>query len=153
MKTNKNLWVVAAGLVVCVVVVWFSTSIHGRERTYEVRPEIAIPEYRTDTARAIDAYERLMERYMDMTECWRNLTGIGMDVKNVAKKLDSIDVKLTDLCTRITRIEKALSIRKSQRSARQSLGLLTEKTCPVKTQEKSDKPACERAQQESSPPM
>ena len=108
MRTNKNLLAVAMAVVCCAIVVWFSTSIRGSQKTYEVRPQITIPEYRTDAARAIDAYERLMERYMDLTEM--NLFRVGTDVQCVVKKLDSIDYKLTELCARIVRIEKALGI-------------------------------------------
>jgi len=108
MRVNKNLLAVAAAVVCCTIVVWFSTSIQGVPKIYEVEPQITIPEYRTDAARAIDAYERLMERYMDLTE--RNLFRVGAHVGDVAKKLDSIDDKLTALCTRIARIEKALGI-------------------------------------------
>ncbi len=79
------------------------------ERTYEVHPQITIPEYRTDTARAIDAYERLMDHYMDLTET--NLTGISTDLKGVVKKLDSIDANLSRLSARIARIEKALGVK------------------------------------------
>ena len=110
---SRNLLAVAAGLVCCVVLVWLSTSIQGGEKTYEVRPQITLPEYRTDTARAIDAYERLMDRYMGLTE--RNLTGIGTGLKGVVKKLDSIDAKLTELSTRMARIEKALGIEEPKR--------------------------------------
>jgi hypothetical protein len=67
-----------------------------------------LPEYRTDTARAIDAYERLMERYMDLTEM--NMVRIGMDVQAFGRKLDSIDSKQVELLTRISRIERALGI-------------------------------------------
>ena len=110
---SRNLLVVAAGLVCCVVVVWLSTSIQGGEKTYEVRPQITLPEYRTDAARAIDAYERLMDRYMGLTE--RNLTRIGTGLKGVVKKLDSIDAKLTGLSARIARIERALGIEQPKR--------------------------------------
>ncbi len=113
MRTNRSLLAVAAGLIACLIVVWFSTSIQGDERTYEVRPEITLPEYRTDTARAIDAYERLMDRYMTLTE--RNLTSINTDIKGVVKKLDSIDGKLTELSARMARIEKALGIEKAKK--------------------------------------
>ncbi len=111
MKTNKNLLAVATGLIACLVVIWFSTSIHGK-KTYKVQPQVTIPEYKTDAARAIDAYERLMERYMDLTE--RNLIGIDTSLQGVIKKLDSIDGKLTKLSTRLARIEKALGIGQSK---------------------------------------
>jgi hypothetical protein len=113
MKTNRNLLAVVTGLVCCGVVVWFCTSIQGVEKSYEVQPQITVPEYRTDAARAIDAYERLMERYMDVVES--NLTRIGSDTQRIVEKLDSIDVKLTKLCSRIARIEKALGLEQSER--------------------------------------
>lgn len=109
MRTRKHLLAVAVGLVCCVAVVWFSTSIQGGEKIYEVQPQItALPEYRTDAARAIDAYERLMERYMDLMEI--NMIRIGTDVQGFNKRLDLIDSKLAELCTRMAGIEKALGI-------------------------------------------
>ena len=103
---TKKLLVIATGFVACVMLVWFSKSIQGSPKTYEVHPEINIPEYRTDSVRAIDAYERLMDRYMGLTE--RNLGRIERDLGSVVRKLDSIDRKLTDLSVRISRIEKAV---------------------------------------------
>ncbi|HUS71943.1 MAG TPA: hypothetical protein VMY06_02670 [Sedimentisphaerales bacterium] len=103
---SKNLLAVAAGLVACVLVVWSSKSIQGGQKKYELRPQVTIPEYRTDTARAIDAYERLMNRYMSLTE--RNLIRIETKLGNIVKQLDSIDYKLTELSARMTKIEKAL---------------------------------------------
>lgn len=117
MRMNRILLAVAAGFIVCVTLVWFSTSIHGSEKTYEVRPEIRLPEYKTDTARAIDAYERMMNRYMSLTE--RNLTSIGIEIRGVAKKLDSIDHKLTELSIRIAKIEKALGIKQAKKPVKE----------------------------------
>lgn len=108
MRAKKSVFAIVAGLIVCVSVVWYSTLIEGSDRTYRIRPEIRVPEYRTDAARAIDAYERLMDRYMTLTE--RNLSGIKVDMRSVAKKLESIDGKLTGLSIRMARIEKALGI-------------------------------------------
>jgi hypothetical protein len=105
---SKNVLAVAAAVVICVVAVWFSTSIQGSQKTYELEPRLTIPTYKTDVARVVDAYERLMERYMDLTD--RNLAGISTELKAAAKKLDSIDSKLTELSTRTVRIEKALGI-------------------------------------------
>jgi len=105
MRTRKLL-VVATGFAVCVIIIWFSKSIEGSPKTYEVHPQINIPEYRTDALSAIDAYERLMDRYMGLTE--RNLVRVERDLGSVIRKLDSIDRKLTDLSVRISRIEKAL---------------------------------------------
>jgi len=111
MRTSRNLWAVAAAIACCLVGLWFLSAtggIQGSQKTYEVKPSLTIPEYRTDAARAIDAYERLMERYMDLTE--ENLFMVGTDVREVVKKLDSINDKLTQLSAAIARIEKALGI-------------------------------------------
>ena len=113
MRTNRNLLAVVAGLVACIIVVWLSTSIHGSDKTYELQPQLTVPEYRTDIVRVIDAYERLMERYMDLTE--RNLTTVGADLRGVVIKLDSIDGRLTELSARIARIEKALGIEQPEK--------------------------------------
>jgi len=119
MTTNKNLLAVGAAVVCCITVVWFSTSIQGDPKTYELRPQINIPEYRTDAVRAIDAYERLMERYMDLTE--RNSIRISADLKEVIKKLYSIDDKLTELSARIARIEKTFGIEQTKPPAKEKL--------------------------------
>lgn len=115
MRAKKSVFAIVAGLIVCVSVVWYCALIEGSDRTYEIRPEIRLPEHRTDAARAIDAYERLMDRYMTLTE--RNLSGINVDMRSVAKKLESIDGKLTGLSIRMARIEKALGIEPPKKPA------------------------------------
>ena len=109
MKTNKSLLAVAAAVVCCVIAVWCSTSIHGSQNTYELRHQVAVPEHKTDIVRVIDAYERLMERYLDLTE--RNSATIGADIQSIAVRLDSIDERLAELSTRAARIEGALGIK------------------------------------------
>lgn len=111
MKTNRNILAVFAVIVICSVVVWLSSAIQGGQKTYEIRPNLTIPEYKTDLTRVMDAYERLMERYMDLTE--RNQSMVGTDLKYVVTTLDSIDGRLTELSARIARIETTLSIEQS----------------------------------------
>ena len=108
MSTNKKLLAVAATIVCCIIAIWSSTSIQGGQNTYELRPQVAIPEHKTDITRVIDAYERLMERYMDLTD--RNSALMNADIKSIAASLDSIDGKLTELSARTARIERALGI-------------------------------------------
>ena len=103
---TKTLLTTATGLIVCAIAILFSQSIQGNPKTYEVHPEITMPEYRADTVRAIDAYERLMDRYMGLTE--RNLVRAETKLDTVVRKLDSIDKQLKGLSLRISRIEKAL---------------------------------------------
>ncbi len=108
MRTQRSLAVACAGAVICIVVIWFTVSIGGEERVYEVRPQVTVPEYRTDAGRAIDAYERLMERNMNLTE--KILDRLGTDSQAVDKKLEDIEGKLTELLARTARIEKAIGI-------------------------------------------
>ena len=112
MPTNRNLLAIGAVVICCITLVWFSTSIHGDPKTYELRPHISLPEYRTDAASAIDAYERMMERYMNKTE--RDSIRISADLKEIIKKLYSIDNKLTELSARIARIEKTFGIEQAK---------------------------------------
>lgn len=111
MKENKKFLAVLTAVAVCFVVAWFSTS--GLSRTYEIRPEIILPEYKSDSSRAIDSYERMMNRFMDITE--ENLIWIGSDIKTVTTKLDSIENKLTELCVKMARIEGALGIAQAEK--------------------------------------
>ena len=116
MRRNRKLLVVGAGFAACVIMVWFCTLSQGSEKKYEVRPYITVPEYRTDTARAIDAYERLMERFMTLAE--KNLGRIDTDVQGITKQLNSINRKLTELSTRMARIEKALGIEQPKKAVK-----------------------------------
>jgi hypothetical protein len=103
---NRNFLTVATGVVVCIIVIWLSKSIQGGEKTYEIQPHITMPGYRADAVHAIDAYERLMDRYMGLTE--RNLDRIETNQGAVLRRLDSIDRKLDELTTKISRIERAI---------------------------------------------
>ncbi len=108
MKQGRNLLAVAAVVVICLAVARLGISVTDKNKSYEFEQWITTPEYRTDAARAIDAYERLMERYMDLAE--GNLLQVGDDCRTVAIKLDSLDLQLTEISDRLTRIEKALGI-------------------------------------------
>ena len=114
MRTRKKLLAVVAAIVCCVIAVWSSTSTHGSQNTYELRPQIAIPEHKTDVTRVVDAYERLMERYMDLTD--RNSALMSTDIRSIAASLDSIDGRLAELSARTVRIERALGIKQPDSS-------------------------------------
>lgn len=92
---NMKSWKTVA-IIVCAAVglLWFSHTTVADQKRFEIHPDVAVSGYQSDAARITDAYERLMDRYMDMVE------------KNIsinAEKLDSID-------RRLARIEKSLNI-------------------------------------------
>lgn len=145
MGINKKLLVVVTGLIICIAAVWICESIQGEETKYEVRPQIeTIPEYKTDATRAIDAYERLMDRYMNIIET--NLTRSNNDIKNVSQslnsiteKLASIDAKLTELSTRMTHIEKRMTNIEKKLNSEQPDEPSAEKTRLTGKQKKDEK--------------
>ena len=108
MKTRKRTFGWVAGMILCSMAIWSSTRIFGQDNTYEIKPEIRLPENRSDAARAIDAYERVMERYMTLME--RSFGQMDGSLGEVTRGLDAIDRRLTDLSIRLARIEKALGI-------------------------------------------
>jgi peptidoglycan hydrolase CwlO-like protein len=115
---RKNLFSSAIGLGLCFIFIQISTSIGG-EAKYEVSPVITLPQYKSETDRAMEAYERMMNRLMDLNE--KSFNNINTDVKDIANKqesiagkldsinskLESIDNKLKELTLRMERIEKA----------------------------------------------
>jgi sugar-specific transcriptional regulator TrmB len=109
MKSKMYILVVAAVVAACLIAARLAMSIPGKDRNYyAVEPEITTPEYKTDAARAIDAYERLMERYMDLAES--NLQQAGADYQVVVSRLDSLDSRLEEVSSRLARIEKKLGV-------------------------------------------
>ena len=110
MKSRKSFWAVVVVIVCTVIAVLFSGSIQGGQNTYELQPNLSIPAYKSDTVRAIEAYERLMDRYMDLTGS--HLTTVGTDLRNIVTKLDSIDNRLKEMESRMARIERALGVDK-----------------------------------------
>jgi len=108
MKKSRYLLVTGAVTVICLIAAAASTTIPDNGKKYEVDTVVDIPAYQTDAARAIDAYERLIDRYMDLSE--KLLSQMGSDRHAVSTKLDSLDSRLADISTRLTRIENALGI-------------------------------------------
>ena len=109
MGSNRKLGSIVATVALCMVVVWLSTSLGQGRRSYETETQVyTTPEYRTDATRAIDAYEKLMQRYMDVTE--RNFSSLSADMKAMATQLNAMDAKLTAFDARLARIEKHLGI-------------------------------------------
>jgi len=113
MRTNKNLLAVAAAVICCAAVVWFATSIHAGEKTYEIHPYVGLPYGYTptiDAYRLIDLIEHLTYQNQQITQ--NQLTETNKDIKGIAEKLDSINSKLDKLSARIEGIENALGIEK-----------------------------------------
>ena len=114
MEKNRNTFAILTAIIACSILVWLSASIQGGQKTYEIHPNIAMTEYKTELSRVMDAYERLMERYMDQTQ--RNQAILGEDLKYVVTTLESVDGRLAEFSARIARIETALGIEQPKSS-------------------------------------
>lgn len=68
MIRKRNLLIITAALTLCLTVTWFTTSIHGTETIRNPHPDPLVSQNQIDTARMVEAYEKLMERYIDITE-------------------------------------------------------------------------------------
>ena len=109
MKRSHTIVRIAVVIAVCMIVVSLSTSTGRDRKDYEVETRVyGVAPAQSDAARAISANERLMERYMDMTE--RYLVDLAADLKVLAVKIDAVDAKLTRLDERLSRIEKHLGV-------------------------------------------
>ncbi len=118
MPGNRNLIMLSTVFACSLILAWPCISIRG-EKSYEIQPRITVPVYRTDTARAIDAYERMMERFIDLT--WEDLGDIDTEINGIAGTLHSVDYKLTELTRRIARIEKALGIEQPKEPVKKTI--------------------------------
>jgi hypothetical protein len=101
---KKVIVIILAGVVICLAVSRLAVSVGERGRSYEIQPMVTLPEYGGEAGRTIDAYERLMERYMDLAE-----TRIS-ECNESRQKLDSIDSKIDRISERLAKIEKAMGI-------------------------------------------
>ena len=103
MKQKGKVLIILAGALICLIVVGLTVSV-AEDKKYDFDAWITTPEYKTDAGRAIDAYERLTERYMDLAETHL------VDSQTLMQRLDSIDSKIDGISERLARIEKAMGI-------------------------------------------
>jgi septal ring factor EnvC (AmiA/AmiB activator) len=116
MTRNHGIHRIVAAIVVGMIVLSLSTSTGRDRKTYEIDAQVYnVPPAQSDATRAINAYERLMERHMDLTE--RHLTSLAEDIKMLAAEFDAVDArfaaldaKLTQMDRRLARIEKHLGV-------------------------------------------
>jgi hypothetical protein len=122
MKRRISIIAASAIVIAFVIAIALAPPIHGSQK-YEVNPIISVPAYKTDATRAIEAYERMMENYMFITE--KHFSNAGRDIEKLSAQLGSIDAKLTQLSSRLARIEEQMGITPP---------------APVVDQQKPDKP-------------
>lgn len=105
MKTRR-VFVSFITVVVCATSVWLAVS-YGVEKTVEVQ-SYNLPEYRSDTARAIDAYQQMINRMLDDNNL--NWEMVRKQLNTINSKLDTVLSELDNISGRIARIEKKMGI-------------------------------------------
>ncbi|MBP8909929.1 MAG: hypothetical protein KBI32_00315 [Phycisphaerae bacterium] len=108
MAQDRETYRIGAAIVAGVIVLSLSSST-GRERKgYEIEAQVySVPATQSDAARAIGAYERLMERHMDLME--QSFAGLAADLKMLATKVDTYDAKATALDAKLIQIDQRLA--------------------------------------------
>lgn len=106
MATKKIFAAFAIFSTVVVLLLCLGVS-HGAEKTYEVQT-YGLPEYRTDTARAIDAYQQMINRLLDSNE--RNAAIAQAQMNEIIRRLDKIQNDVDNVSRRIANIEKKMGI-------------------------------------------
>ena len=113
MRKNKKLLVISVILISCAIVSWFAASTHGKQKVYEVHPQVAYPygyTNITDNSRLIDLIEHLS--YLNQQLAQNQAAETAVNTKELNRKLNSINKKLKNISNRMARIEKALNIKK-----------------------------------------
>jgi predicted PurR-regulated permease PerM len=106
MKTRRTFISLIVIAVVCAAFFWLAVS-HGVEKEVEVQT-YNLPEYRSDTARAIDAYQQMINRMLDDND--RNWEMVQEQLNSINSKLDTVLSELDGISQRIARIENKMGI-------------------------------------------
>lgn len=126
---SKHLLMISGIIAACFVLC--TSHLQGEEKRYEVRPEITVPEYKTDITRMVEAYERLINSSLRTTE--KQLTDLQGDVDAVMSKLSGIDQKLSLLSVQMQAIELKLGIESAAEPIRNNTRSEEDKSRTLKT--------------------
>ncbi|MCF7972300.1 MAG: hypothetical protein K9N55_00635 [Phycisphaerae bacterium] len=94
-------------VLVCVILLWSLAGAQGT-KTYEIRPQIPESVFKNESARAMDAYERVIDRVLELNG--RQLDSIDLRVKDLSTQLSRVEAKLDRLLNHTRFIEYALGI-------------------------------------------
>ena len=84
-----------AGVLGCAVLLLSLVGAKGAKRTYEIHTQIPESVFQTESARALDTYERMVDRVLDLNK--RQLDTMDLNIKEVSKQLYRVEAKLDQL--------------------------------------------------------
>jgi septal ring factor EnvC (AmiA/AmiB activator) len=110
MNRTLRICVLVAAILLALMIFSLSSSIGQDRKPYEVQTRVyGVEAGRSDTARAVDAYERLMERYMDQSR--EDFARLDARIEALDRTLAAVDAKLAALDSRLARIEQHLGVK------------------------------------------
>jgi hypothetical protein len=110
MNRTLRACMLVAAIVSGLLIFSLSSSVGQGRKPYEMQTQVyGVEAGRSDTARAVDAYERLMERYMDQSEA--RFASLDARLACLDRTLAAVDAKLAALDSRLARIEQHLGIK------------------------------------------
>ena len=108
MNTKMKKMIVILG---CVVLLWALTGAQGAKgRTYEIHPQIPESVFKSDSVKALEAYERMVDRVLAINS--RQLDTMELNIKSMSTQLNRVEMKLDRLLNRTLLIENAVGISK-----------------------------------------
>ncbi len=96
-----------AGVLACVALLWSLAGAQGN-KTYRVHSQIPESVFKSDSVRALETYERMVDRVLELNR--RQLDTADLNIKEVSKQLNRVEAKLDQLLNRSLVAEYALGI-------------------------------------------
>jgi hypothetical protein len=90
MKTKRNIFAAVILVLICICLFW-TNQTSAIEKSLEVNT-YSLPETRTDTARAIDAYQQMINRLLDQND--KKSAEINLRLAKIEASLRRIEHKL-----------------------------------------------------------
>lgn len=95
----RKLVAVAVG----VLVLWSFYGAQAAKKTYEIQPQIPESLFKSDTTKALEAYERIVDRALDLNG--RKLDMMDLNIRAMSDQLNRVESKLDLLLTHGLSIE------------------------------------------------
>jgi hypothetical protein len=96
-----------AALLACIVLLWSLAGAQGT-KTYEIHSQIPDSVFKSDSVRALETYERMVDRVLELNK--RQLDAMDLNIREVSKQLYRVEAKLDQLLNRSLLTEYALGI-------------------------------------------
>lgn len=95
----------------CAICLWSLAGARS-SKTYEIQPQIPESFLKSDTEKALEAYERLLNHALALNG--QQINSLNMNVSEVSKHVSEVEAKIDYLIQRTILVQKALGIPDSE---------------------------------------